>query len=207
MSSWSVGVPRAAGLVAALLANPGKESVSIDDDAILGDPTARVTIVEFSDYQCPFCRLFWKTTLPRIRQQYIDTGKVRLVFRDFPQPGHPQAQIASMAAECAKDQGKYWEYHDKLFFEQDKQGKDVIRFKADDLKRWAAEIGLDATPFRQCLDSSKYKKEVRSDYSYGWNLGVDGTPAFFINGRSLVGAQPFAVFQKVIEEELSRQKN
>ena len=180
------------------------KAVSIDDDPILGDVNARVTIVEFSDYQCPFCRIFWKNTFPQIKQQYIDTGKVRFVFRDYPQSKeHPQANMAAMAAQCASDQGKYWEYHDKLFAEQDTRGKDVIRFKADDLKRWAAEIGIEEMAFNRCVDSGKHQKEVADDYSDGWKRGVDGTPAFFINGRRLVGAQPFAAFQKIIEEELA----
>lgn len=183
-----------------------RKSVSIDDDPILGDANAKVTIVEFSDYQCEFCRIFWKNTFPQLRQHYIDTGKVRLVYRDFPQSVHPEATIAAIAAECAADQGKYWEYHDKVFSEQDRRGKEreVVRFRANDLKRWAAEIGLEATEFNRCLDLSKHKREVAADRSAGADAGVNGTPAFFINGRPLIGAHPFATFQRIIEEELRK---
>ena len=177
--------------------------VPIDDRRILGDKNAKVTIIEFADYQCAFCRRFWKETLPRLKQQYIDTGKVRLVYWDFTWAVHPEAVISAIAAECAGDQGKYWEYHDKLFREQDKRGSDVVRFKAKDLKRWAAEIGLEATSFDECLDSAGHKDKVIATQAYGAEVGVDGTPAFFINGRRLIGAHPFAVFQSVIEEELS----
>jgi len=181
--------------------------VSIADHRILGDRNANVTVIEFGDYQCAFCRRFWRETLPRIRREYIDTGKVRLVYWDFPQSVHPEAVIAARAAECAADRSKYWEYHDKVFREQDKRGSDVVRFKAKDLKRWATEIGLEATPFNECLDSARHEDEVAVNHAHGAEVGVDGTPTFFINGTRLVGAQPFAVFQKVIEAELSRQKN
>ena len=182
------------------------KSVSVDNDPIQGDVNATVTIVEFSDYQCEFCRIFWKNTLPQLREHYIDTGKVRLVFRDFPQSVHPEANVAALAAECAKDQGKYWEYHDKVFSEQDRRGREreVVRFKKNDLKKWAAEIGLEATEFDRCLDSSKHKREVAADRSAGADLGVNGTPAFFINGRPLIGAHPFAAFQRIIEEGLGQ---
>ena len=183
--------------------------VPIDDHRILGDKNARVTMIEFADYQCPLCRRFWKETLPRIKKEYIDTGKLRLVYWDFTWPNHPEAVISAIAAECAADQGKYWEYHDKLFRSQVKGGSDVVRFKAKDLKRWATEIGLVAAPFNECLDSARYKDKVAATQEYGAGVavGVDGTPAFFIGGRRVIGAQPFEVFQKVIEEELGRQQN
>ena len=203
------GLMRGAAILlacSALGASQAARPVSIDDDPIQGDVNAKVTIVEFSDYQCEFCRIFWKNTLPQLRAQYIDTGKVRLVFRDFPQSVHPEATRAAMAAECAEDQGKYWEYHDKVFSEQDRRGREreVVRFKTGDLKRWAAEIGLDAGEFDRCLDSSKHRREVDADRAAGADLGVNGTPAFFINGRPLIGAHPFAAFERIIEEELGR---
>lgn len=182
------------------------KGVSIDDDPMLGDPNARVTIVEFSDYQCEFCRMFWKNTYPQLKREYIDTGKVRLVFRDFPQSIHSESTNAAMAAQCAADQGKYWEYHDKVFSEQDTRGKEreVVKFKKNDLKTWAADIGLEPAEFNKCLDSSKHRREVNSDRDAGLDAGVKGTPVFFINGRPLVGAYPFNAFQKIIEEELSK---
>lgn len=176
--------------------------IGIDDDPQLGDPGAKVTIIEFGDFQCPYCRQFWKETYPRLKKEYIDTGKVRLVFRDFPQEVHPEAMVTAIAAECAADQGKYYEFHDKVFREQDRRGRDVVRYRADDLRRWAAEIQLDADAFNQCVDSQRHKEEVANDYADGAAVGINGTPIFFVNGRVLAGAHPFASFQKVIEEEL-----
>ena len=185
-------------------ASQGAKFISIDDDPALGDPDARVTIIEFGDYQCPYCRIFWKDTLPRIKKEYVDTGKVSFVFRDFPQSVHPEATAAAMAADCADDQGQYWPYHDKIFQEQDRRGRegDVVRFRADDLKRWGADIGLDAAAFDECIDSERHKEEVAKDYANGADVGIDSTPIFFVNGRVLAGAHPFSSFEKVIEEEL-----
>jgi protein-disulfide isomerase len=178
--------------------------IGVDDDPQLGNADAKVTIIEFGDFQCPFCRAFWRETLPRIRKEYVDTGRVRIVYRDFAQDVHPEALMTAMAAECAEDQGKYWEFHDKVFREQDRRGRDVVRYRAADVKRWAGEIGLDATVFNECLDSERHKAEVQKDYNDGADVGMNGTPVFFINGRALVGAHPFQTFQKVIEEELKK---
>ena len=186
------------------IAGQGK-FVSVDDDPVLGNAKAKVTIIEFGDYQCPVCRLFWREIEPRLKKQYVDTGKVKLVFRDFPiQQIHPEATIAAMAAQCAADQGKYWEYHDKVFREQDKGTDDLVRFKAADLKKWAADIRLDAAAFSACVDSGRYKDEVAKDFADGEAVGVQGTPMFFINGRVVGGAQSFPVFKKIIDEELAR---
>ena len=188
------------------VAGQGGKFISVDDDPVLGDPKAAVTIIEFGDYQCPFCRGFWKDTFPRLKKEYIDTGKVRFVFRDFPQQGHAQAIAAAMAAECADDQGRYWPFHDKVFREQDRRGQpdEVVEFRTADLKRWATEVGLEAAPFNECFDTGRYKDEVMKDYEDAAGLGMKGTPVFFVNGRALLGAHPFATFQKVIEAELSR---
>jgi protein-disulfide isomerase len=182
----------------------GKVDVSVDDDAILGDKDAPVTIVEFSDYQCPFCRRFWKDTLPQLKAEYIDTGKARLVYRDLPLSFHPAAQISAEAAQCAGDQDQYWQYHDKLFEEQDKQGGGTVQYGAEELKKWALEIGLNVVTFNSCLDSGKYKSEVEKDTADGSIAGATGTPSFFINGRRLIGAQPFAAFKAIIDEELQQ---
>jgi protein-disulfide isomerase len=179
--------------------------ISVDDDPVLGDASAKVTIIEFGDYQCPLCRLFWREIEPRLKKEYIDAGKVKFVFRDFPiQQIHPEATIAAMAAQCAADQGKYWEYHDKIFRQQDRGSDDVVRFKVADLKKWATEIRLDSAAFNECVDSARYKDEVAKDYADGVAVGIQGTPMFFINGRVVAGAQPFPVFKKVIDEELKR---
>jgi protein-disulfide isomerase len=183
----------------------GVVNVSADDDAVLGNPDAPVTIIEFSDFQCPFCRKFYKETLPQIKKDYILTGKAKLVYRDFPLVQiHPGATPAAEGAECAKEQGKFWEMHDVIFDEQEKQGSGTIQFTADDVKKWAAKLGLNTSKFNQCLDSEKYKQEVEKDIADGSAAGVTGTPAIFVNGRLIVGAQPFAAFKVIIDEELKK---
>lgn len=168
----------------------------MDDDAVRGDPNAPVTIVEFSDFECPFCARFYSETLGQIESQYIETGKVKLVYRDFPLSFHPNAQKAAEAAECAGEQGQYYAMHD-LLFERGVQGG-VTTFKA-----YATELGLDTTAFNTCLDSGAMASEVLADFTDGQQAGIQGTPGFVINGRMVSGAQPFTVFQQVIEAELS----
>lgn len=183
----------------------GVVNVSADDDAVLGDPNAPVTLIEFSDFQCPFCRKFYKETLPQIKKDYILTGKAKLIYRDFPLVQiHPGATPAAEGAECAKEQGKFWEMHDAIFDEQEKLGSGTVQFTADDVKKWAAKIGLNTSKFNQCLDSEKYKQEVEKDIADGSAAGVSGTPAVFVNGWLVVGAQPFAAFKVVIDEELKK---
>ncbi len=177
---------------------PTRVQVSADDDPVLGDPNAPVTIIEFSDYQCPFCRRFWQQTLPLIKQNFIDTGKVKLVYRDFPLNFHQYAQKAAEAAECAGEQGKYWEYHDILFERQSEWSTQGVQ----KFKDYAAELGLDLEQFSSCLDSGKYAQEVQKDYQDGVSYGVQGTPTFFINGVKIVGAQPYQTFETVINQFL-----
>ncbi|WKZ27228.1 MAG: DsbA family protein [Candidatus Paceibacterota bacterium] len=183
--------------------SPRTAKVSVDDDAILGDTKAPVTIIEFSDYQCPFCRAFWRETYPRLKKDFIETGKVRLVFRDFPLSSHPAAIPAAHASECAEEQGKFWEMHDIIFAEQDAKGVGTVSFSSDDLKRWAGKIGLKQNEFNACLDSGKYNEEIAKDLKDGVASGVSGTPSFFINGNLLVGAQPYETFQAAIEQILA----
>jgi protein-disulfide isomerase len=171
--------------------------VSLDDDPIKGDANAPVTIVEFSDFQCPFCGRFYKQTLPLIEKEYINTGKVKLIFRDFPLNFHENAQKAAEAAECADEQGKFWEYHDKIFENQKK-------LDMTSLKGYAAEIGLDIEKFDSCIDTGKYSSEVQKDFNDGSRYGVSGTPTFFINGIKLVGAYPFDAFKQIIDAELTK---
>ena len=168
----------------------------IDDDAIEGDPDAPVTIIEWSDYECPFCARFYSQTLNQIRTQYIETGKAKLVFRDFPLSFHQQAQKAAEAAECAGEQDKYFEMHD-LLFEQGVSGG-VASFKS-----YASQIGLDTAEFNSCLDSGKMANEVRKDFADGQQAGISGTPGFIVNGKLISGAQPFAAFAQIIEAELN----
>lgn len=178
--------------------------VSADDDAFLGKESAPVIVIEFSDFQCPFCRRFWSDTLPQLKSTYIDTGKVKFVYRDFPLQFHQGAEPAAEGAECAEDQGKFWEMHDAIFEGQNAQGQGTIQFTKDDVKKWAAGAGLDMQKFNECLDSEKYKAEVAKDYADGTKAGVSGTPTLFINGRSVVGAQPLTSFSTIIDEELKK---
>ncbi|MBR9699110.1 DsbA family protein [Candidatus Woesearchaeota archaeon] len=168
----------------------------VDDDAVKGDPDAPVTIVEFGDFECQFCDKFYSQTLDRIQTEYIDTGKVKFVYRDFPLSFHPNAQKAAEAAECAGDQDKFWEMHDKLFDEGAAGG--VTSFKS-----FASDLGLDTGDFNDCLDSDTHAAEVQKDMRDGSAAGIRGTPGFIINGELLSGAQPFAAFQAAIEKALN----
>ena len=176
---------------------PQKLNIDVDDGPVLGNKNAPVTIVEFSDFQCPYCGRFFTQTLPSIKKDYIDTGKVKLVFRDFPLSFHPNAEPAAEAAECANEQGKYWEYHDKLFENQDSLSSELYI-------KLAGDLGLDVDKFKTCIETSKYKQEVEDDFNYGQSVGVSGTPTFFINGIKLVGAQPYEAFKQIIDAELAK---
>jgi protein-disulfide isomerase len=159
----------------------------------VGAKDAPVTIVEFSDFQCPFCGRA-EPTLRQVRAKYGD--KVRLVYMDFPLGIHEHAIDAASAGRCAEEQGKFWQFHDAMFADQSK-------LKPDDLKADAKKLGLDTAKFNDCFDKGKYKSGIESDMAQGRDLGVDGTPAFFINGRPMTGAQPFEKFQSTIDEELA----
>ncbi|MGV8176234.1 MAG: DsbA family protein [Candidatus Bilamarchaeaceae archaeon] len=172
-------------------------AISLDGAAVEGSSDAKVTLVEFSDFGCSFCSRFHSQTLPQIREQYVKTGKVRFVYMHFPLAMHADAQKAAEAAECAGEQGKFWEMHDWLYQNQGNLG---VR----SLKSEAAALGLDTAKFDSCLDSGKYEAKVKGQMAEGQEHGVRGTPSFFVNGRMLAGAQPFSVFQAVIEEELAK---
>lgn len=169
----------------------------------LGNPDAPVTIVEFGDFQCPFCGRFFQTTEKQIIEQYVKTGKARFVYRDFAFLG-PESEWAANAAECANEQGKFWQYHDYLYNNQ--QGENQGAFSKDNLKSFARSLGLNAQQFDSCLDGDKYVEIVRRDTEEGRSAGVSGTPGTFVNGRLIQGAVPFAQFQAVIEEELKSNK-
>lgn len=169
--------------------------VSIEGAPLRGVAEARVTIVEFSDFHCPFCKRV-QATLMQLLVRY--RGKVKLIYRDFPiDTLHPQARRAAEAARCAHDQGRFWDYHDLLYSE-------APRASPEDLGRYAAQVGLDLATFERCLSGDVHRAAVQRDLDQGTRLGVTGTPAFFINGRSLSGAQPLEAFVRVIEEELAR---
>jgi protein-disulfide isomerase len=169
--------------------------VSTDGAPSRGAADAPVKLVEFSDFHCPFCKRA-QGTLQELLKRY--PGKLSLVYRDFPLDQlHPQARRAAEAARCANDQGKFWEYHD-LLFEQPPQAT------SESLQQHAAHIGLDIAVFDRCLSSRAHSDAVQRDIDEGTRLGITGTPAFFINGRRLVGAQPLDAFTRVIDEELAR---
>ena len=170
--------------------------VEIGDSPVLGSEDAPVTIVEFSDFQCPFCARWYAETKGQLEEQYINTGKVKLVYMHYPLNFHPEAVPAALASECAYEQGKFWEYHDLIFENPGSLG-------TASYKRWAGDLGLDQEQFDECYDSGKYDAEVKADLSEGQNAGIRGTPGFLVNGRLISGAQPFAVFRDAIEAELN----
>ena len=169
--------------------------VSVQGAPFKGGEKAPVTIVEFSDFHCPFCRRVIPT-LAQLESRYGD--KIKLVFRDFPIENlHPGATKAHEAARCANEQGKFWPYHDKLFASTPSSSPDVF-------KGMAKEVGLDAVAFETCLGSGKYQAAIKEDIAEVNRVGVGGTPAFFVNGRLISGAQPLEAFTRVIDDELAR---
>ena len=193
-------VAQVAGNEAASNNNPG-----IDDDVILGDPNAPVTLIEWGDYQCPFCLKMFEETEVKLREDYVKTGKLKMVYRDFPLDQlHPFARRAAEAAECARDAEKYWAYHDLLFNRQEE-------IPSMDFVAVAEELRLDTAQFKQCFDSRKYQDEVQKDYDDGIAAGVTGTPGnFIISGnfsRFLAGALPYQAFKAAIEEALQSSLN
>ncbi len=162
-----------------------------------GAATAPVLIEEFSDFQCAYCGEFARDTLPRLTAAYIATGKVRLMFRHFAVLG-PDSEAAAEAAACAGAQGQFWPYHDRLFAVQGR-----LTFTRNNLLRIAQELHLDLADFPACLDTGRFRSQVRAETQAAIALGLRGTPGFVINGRSLVGALPFELFQAVIDEALA----
>lgn len=182
-----------------------KKVVSIDDDPMKGDPDAPVTIVEFSDYQCPYCKRSNDSAINQINEEYISKGKVRLVFRDYPLPFHKKATPAAVAANCAGEQGKYWEVHDFLF-EDPKTNLDIPTIIDS-----AEKLGLDKAKLQACINDKSKETEITKDFKDGQKYGVRGTPSYFIGktedgkeftGTFVRGAQPYSVFKEHIEEQL-----
>ena len=173
-------------------------SVSADDDPFLGDSEAPVTIVEFSDFQCPFCLRFVSDSFDLIKENYIDTGIVKFVYRDFPLSSHPQAHVMAEAAECVSEQAgneAYFEMHDALFASQT-----IINDQEDPLA-FLKQLALDTTgvDITTCIDNGEMVEEVDADFAAARGYGVSGTPTFFINGQKLVGAYPYEVISELIE--------
>lgn len=162
-----------------------------DDDPFMGAEDAPVVMVEFSDFQCPYCARFWKDTLPEIKEKFVETGVVKFVYRDLALSFHADAQKAAEAAQCAYEQGSFWEYHDVLF-------ANMNALDVNSLKKYAADLGLDVAQFDECLTSGKYADEVRQDGQDANANGLTGTPAFIINGQKVSGAQPYDKFEQII---------
>ena len=178
----------------AILLRPPKVNVSVDPDRVKGNPQVPVMIVEFSDYQCPYCQAA-EATLKEVLARY--EGRVSLAYRDFPLSQiHPQAQLAAEASRCAAEQGRFWEYHDALFANQS-------MLQQPGLIEHARKLGFDEKSFEACLTTGKFRSAVQSDYQDGVKAGVNGTPSFFINGIYLNGNQPTAEFARIIEDELA----
>lgn len=201
--------------------------LAIGGNAILGDKNAPLTILEFSDFQCPYCEKFFKTVQPTLSENYVKTGQANFVYRDFAFLGK-ESLWAGEASQCANDQGKYWDYHDKLFNSQN--GENVGTFSKENLKKFAGELGLNAEQFNSCLDSDKHKDEVEKDTEDGQNAGLSGTPSIFIGkfpmtvnsalveeksknnefiidlgtGTLIIGAQPLSVYENAIKQEMAR---
>lgn len=189
---------------------PNNLELSVDGSPYMGDKNAKVTVIEFSDYQCPFCARHFSNTLPQIVSDYVKTGKVKYVLRDFPLQGlHPAALRAAESAHCAGEQGKYWEMHDRLLNSQKALGE-------KELPEYAKAVGIDVPKFEQCLSSGKYEPQVRKDQEEAGKAGVSGTPSFFLGlteqnepkikvTRMLVGAQPYPSFKEAIDGLLAAQ--
>lgn len=192
-------------------ARPENLVLSFGDDPAKGSKTARLVLIEFTDYECPFCARYFRDTLPQLEKEYIQTGKLRYVLREFPLESiHPQAFKAAEAALCAGEQGKYWEMHDRLFSNQQ-------ALAPGDLVAHAQAVGLDPAVFQQCLDSGRTAAKVRKDFAEGREAGIGGTPTFFLGtiddtGSSMkviaviTGARPFSSFKAAIDSALSAQK-
>jgi len=191
-------------------APPQEVVLSVENAPFLGEKNAKLTLVEFFDYQCPFCARHFKETLPQLVAEYVKTGKVKYVIRDFPlESMHPQAFKAAEAARCAGEQGKYWEMHQRLMSNQ-------RALEAKEMALYAQALGLNLPTFHACLDSGKEATKVRQDIANGEKAGVEGTPTFFLglteeNGpgiratRKLGGALPYPKFKQAIESLLASQ--
>lgn len=175
--------------------------VSEDDDPVLGDPNAPITIIEFSDFECPFCARFYSDAYTQIKENYVDSGDVRIVYRDFPLGFHQRAIPAAIAAECAQEisgDEAFFDFHDRIFENQND-------LSDANLRSHAVAIGLDVAAWDECFADAdgSMAAEVDADFQDGQAAGVSGTPTVFINGKKIVGAQPYSVFEAEIEALLN----
>lgn len=193
--------------------DPTPKNVSVDDDPVMGNKDAPLTLIEFSDFECPFCKSFYDTSLPQLKKDYIDTGKVKLVYRDLPLNFHENAHKEAQAAECAREQGgdeTFFRYHDEIFKRTTSNGTGLA---LTELPVIATALNLDVNSFQNCLDTEKYKAEVDKDIADANAAGANATPTFFLgkssstgtySGTPIVGAQPYAVFKQAIEMQLQK---
>lgn len=186
-------------------------SISLDSSHTLGRPGAAMTLVEFSDFQCPFCERFFTNTLPQIQKTYVDTGKLKLVYKHFPLTDlHPNAREAASAAECANEQGKFWPYHNTLFSNQAQWAHQYATQVASTFQKYASSLGLNSVTFNSCLDSHKYSSTIDKDLQQASAYGISSTPTFYVgndkNGYTqIVGSKSFSIFQLTIDQLLSQQ--
>ncbi len=174
-------------------------NINIKDWPSKGNPNALVLMVEYSDFACPFCARFWQETLPQIEKEYINTGKVRFVYKDFVVVGGDRA---AEAAHCAAEQGKFWEYHDLLF---SKTSEDRGKWSDSNIHReYAQKLGINANDLVKCFEARRYQDKVAGSTQEGAENGATGTPTIFINGKMITGAQPFSAFKAMIDEELKK---
>lgn len=169
---------------------------------VIGNQNAKVTVTEYSDFQCPLCHSFFVDSLPTILKSYVDTGKVKFIYKHFPLNIHPQAPAAALASECALEQGKFWEMHDLLFERQAQWSGQPSHL--DMFKQMAAELNLNTDQFATCLDTKKLQKNVDIDYNESIAKNFRGTPMFLINDQMIVGAQDVKTFTDAIDAELAK---
>ena len=183
---------------------PQRAKADIKDDPSMGSPDAKVVLVEYTDYQCPFCSRHAKNTLPQIKKEFVDTGKIRYVLKDFPLPSHRQAKDGAEATHCAGEKGKYWEMHDLLF-------ANMRQMSVEDLANHAKGLGLNVRKFKACLEDDRYVKAIEGDIAEGRQGGVTGTPSFLlgtitddgvVEGTVIKGARPYDLFKSQIEAQL-----
>ena len=198
--------------------NPTDDKIEYiaNDTPVLGEEDATINVIEFSDYECPFCQASegtnqevieslkqsypgWEAPIPKVIEDYVSTGKVRLAFRQYPL--HANSKDASLAAKCAQEQNSFWDYHKKLF-------ENYNAIAITDLKKYAIDLKLNMSQFTECLESKKYESDIENDLSDGSGLGVSGTPTFFVGNEAtgyekIVGAQPFSAFKQIIDSKIS----
>ena len=212
MKKYYFAIPIIIGMIAGLIVitstanNSNSNELTIsklseNGSPIMGDPNAPITILEWGDYQCTFCYKFHQNTLDVINEEFIETGKIKVIFKDFPLNG-PDSKLAAEASYCAHDQDKYWEYHDQLY--ENWAGERTGWITRESLSEFAESINLEIVEFNKCLDENKYENKINSIYEFGNQIGIDATPSFLVfNDEKIIkirGNQPLEVFLKTFDE-------